>query len=244
MFETPSYNAIIRKTIVAFGKLFSNIKIERREGDSVDGPLIQTVLVPISFAPKEKWLTRLEQDPDLTNNTYISLPRLSFEIVGYSYDASRKSGKMNKILCNDGIKSNNVYTPVPYNLDINLYAISKTQEDGLQIIEQILPSFGPEYTLSINAIPAMNITQDIPITLNSVSVSDEYDGDFATRRFVTYTLSFQLKINLFGSLLDNKHIYHVNTNISSLEDLSDKSIKYSAEGNPTTMVIESEAWEE
>jgi hypothetical protein len=244
MFGNNFYHAIIKKTIVAFGRLFSGIYIERREGDSVSGAIIQTLQIPISLAPKEKWLTRLEQDPDLTNNTYISLPRMSFEITGYSYDASRKMGKMNKIICNHRISAGNMYAPVPYNIDITLYIISKTQEDGLQIIEQILPSFGPEYTLSINAVPELNITQDIPISLTSISVSDEYDGDFATRRFVTYTLTFLLKVNLFGATHQSKQIYDVTANISSEEDMSNKSPSYNVTGDPITMTIDEELWSE
>ena len=150
---------------------------------------------------------RIEQDPNLENNTYVSLPRMSFEITGYAYDAQRRLNKMNKIICQNGTNSSTVFTPVPYNLDITLYVLTKTQEDGLQIIEQILPTFAPEYTLSVNAIPEMNIVQDVPVILNSVQVSDEYDGDFATRRFVTHTLSFTVKLNLFGNVTDSKPIY-------------------------------------
>ena len=196
------YHGAIRKTIVGFGRLFSDIKIERQDSD---GNVAQTVAVPLAYAPKEKWIVRLDSDPGLNNHTYISLPRMSFEITGYSYDPTRKTNKMNNIVCKEGITGENpvrksVYAPVPYNIDLSLYILTKTQEDAMQILEQILPTFTPEYTLSINAVPEMNIIQDIPIVLNSVSVQDDYDGDFETRRFVTHTLNFTIKTNIFGNV--------------------------------------------
>jgi hypothetical protein len=152
------YHGIIRKTIVAFGRLFSDIYIDRKQGDSVNGTTIQRLQIPLAYAPKEKWVVRLEQDPTLENYTYTSLPRMSFEILGYNYDATRKLNRMQQITCGEGENSlSTVYTPVPYNIDISLYILTKTQEDGLQILEQILPTFTPEYTLTINQLPEMNI---------------------------------------------------------------------------------------
>ena len=233
------YHAIIRKAIVGFGRLFSDIYIDRKQGDSVDGETIQRLHIPISYAPKEKWLVRIEQDPNLENNTYVSLPRMSFEITGYAYDAQRRLNKMNKIICQNGTNSSTVFTPVPYNLDITLYVLTKTQEDGLQIIEQILPTFAPEYTLAVNAIPEMNIVQDVPVILNSVQVSDEYDGDFATRRFVTHTLSFTVKLNLFGNVTDSKPIYRANANVGLNEESGTPRV-YIADGDPVTGIITDE----
>ena len=199
------YHGAIRKTIVAFGRLFSDIRIAR-EGN--DGDIAQTIAVPLAYAPKEKWIVRIDSDPTLNNHTYTSLPRISFEIVNYTYDALRKANKLNKIVCKDAVTDVNpnmktVFAPVPYNIDINLYILTKTQEDAMQILEQILPTFNPEYTLSINAIPEMEIVQDIPVILNSVSVEDTYDGAFEVRRFVTHTLSFTLKTNIFGYVNEN-----------------------------------------
>jgi hypothetical protein len=237
------YHGIIRKTIISFGRLFSNIYIDRREGDSVTGNAVQRLQVPIAYAPKEKWIVRLEQDPNLENNTYTSLPRMSFEITGYMYDSQRKLGKMNKITCNTSGASSTTFTPVPYVVNISLYILTKTQEDALQIIEQILPTFGPEYTLAINAVPEMNIVQDIPIILNSVDVSDEYDGDFATRRFVTHTLTFTLKLNLFSNIQQGKQIYNVETGIFTTPDLSIKAATYIATVDPDSAEIIEDGWE-
>lgn len=239
------YHGLIRKTIVSFGSLFSNIYIDRREGDSVTGNVIQRLQVPLAYAPKEKWLVRLDSDPNLEGNTYTSLPRMSFEILGYQYDAARKIARMNQITQQTGSNQNTkqvIFSPVPYNLDISLYILTKTQEDALQIIEQILPTFTPEYTLSITAIPDMSIQQDIPVILNSVQIEDTYDGAFQDRRFVTHTLNFTLKINLFGGLTDQNIIQQVNANVGQNENFSNPNRTYVAEGDVTTATVTNENW--
>jgi hypothetical protein len=237
------YHGIIRKSIVAFGRLFSDIYIDRKQGDSVTGTTIQRLQIPLAYAPKEKWLVRIEQDPTLENHTYVSLPRMSFEIIGYNYDPSRKVNRMQQIKCGDATGSvSTMYTPVPYNIDLSLYILTKTQEDGLQIVEQILPTFTPEYTLTINAVPDMNVKLDVPIILNSVAVSDEYDGDFQTRRFVTHTLNFQMKVNLFGPISGRNVIDTVGVNVGQNEDFSNPNRIYTAEGDFTDATVDSESW--
>lgn len=237
------YHGTIRKCIVGFGTLFSDIYIDRKQGDSVTGTTVQRVQVPLAYAPKEKWIVRLEQDPSLENNTYVTLPRMSFEIIGYNYDASRKVNRLQKITCGDGNTSvSSVYAPVPYNIDLSLYILTKTQEDGLQILEQILPTFTPEYTLTVNVVPDMNIKVDVPIILNSVTVQDEYEGDFQTRRFVTHTLNFQMKANMFGPVNTGGIISQVNANVGQDETFTNPSRIYDATGNTTTATITSENW--
>jgi|688.fasta_scaffold84411_1 hypothetical protein len=237
------YHGTIRKCIVAFGTLFSDIYIDRREGNSVTGTVAQRLQIPLAYAPKEKYLVRIEQDPNLENNTYVSLPRMSFEILGYSYDSSRKLNRMQQIKCGDGTTTMDaIYTPVPYNIDVSLYILTKTQEDALQILEQILPTFTPEYTLTINAVPDMNVKLDIPIVLNSVTSSDEYDGDFQTRRNVTHTLTFTIKTNLFGPLANKKVIDEVFANIGQNENFSNPNRIYTAEGDVTTATVDTESW--
>jgi hypothetical protein len=125
---------------------------------------------------------------------------------------------------------------------LSLYILTKTQEDGLQIIEQILPTFTPEYTLSINVVPDMNVKIDVPIVLNSVSVQDDYDGDFQTRRFVTHSLNFQMKMNLFGPISDKGVIQTVNANVGDNEDFSNPNRIYTADGDITTATVNSESW--
>jgi hypothetical protein len=167
---------------------------------------------------------------------------MSFEITGYSYDPARKTNKMNKIVCKDASTASNpnrksVFSPVPYNIDISLYILTKTQEDAMQILEQILPTFNPEYTLSVNAVPELEIVQDIPVVLNSVSVQDDYDGDFQTRRFVTHTLTFTLKTNIFGAVSNQGVI------LTSTTNTSEPNQTYTATGTTPGGSI-TETWED
>ena len=237
------YHGIIRKAIVGFGTLFSDIYIDRKEGGSVDGTTVQRIQVPLAYAPKEKWLVRLDQDPTLENHTYVSLPRMSFEIIGYNYDPMRKMNRMQQIKCGDGTGSvTKMFTPVPYNLDVSMYILTKTQEDGLQILEQILPTFTPEYTLTINSVSDINAKIDVPIVLNNVSVQDEYDGAFQDRRFVTHTLGFTMKVNLFGPVAGQSVIQQVNANVGNNENFSNPNRVYTAQGDVTTATVTGEDW--
>lgn len=233
------YNEITRKVIVAFGSLFSNIRIERMK----DGYAYQTIAVPIAYAPKEKWLVRIEQDSSLENHTYTTLPRLSFEITGMSYDSARKTNRMNYITVTDNTNSaSKVYAPVPYNIDITLYSLTKTQEDALQIVEQILPYFTPEYTMSIKAIPDSNVIIDVPIILDSITVQDDYDGDFSQRRFVTYTINFTLKTYFYGPVQDGKII---TSTIVDLNNLNGNLIAtHNSTGDINTGNITNDKWTE
>jgi len=211
MLNQPTYyHGIIRKAIAAFGTLFSNIQIQRM---NTDGTIGQIVNVPIAYAAKEKWLTRIESDPNLTNNTLITLPRMSFEINGYGYDASRKVNKMNKIAYADTATSvaKSQFSPVPYNVDLSLYLLTKTTEDALSVVEQILPIFTPDYTLSINVIPELSIINDIPVILNNLQVQDDYEGSFNERRSIIHTFNFTMKLNIFGAISTNKITNKIDT---------------------------------
>lgn len=232
------YHGMIRKVIVSFGRLFSDIKITRETiGDS------QTIVVPIAYAPKEKWIVRLDSDPDLTNNVYTTLPRISFEITGYEYDSTRKTNRMSKINCyGTGSTRGSMFAPVPYNIEISLYILTKTQEDAMQILEQILPVFNPEYTLSINAVPDMNVIQDIPVILNNVAVNDEYDGDFQTRRFVTHTLNFTIKTNIYGAVSTQGIILDSTANMTTKEN-GETQVKYNATATEVGGTV-TESWED
>jgi hypothetical protein len=240
------YHGSIRKAIVSFGRLFSSIYIDRKQGDSVNGTTVQRLQIPISYAPKEKWLVRIDQQPDIENNvTMVTLPRMSFEIIGYVYDSTRKVNRMNKITATDTTNANNLstaYTPVPYNLDISLYVITKTQEDGMQIIEQILPTFTPEYTMQVEMVPELGVTMPVPVILNSVSVVDEYDGDFQDRRYVTHTLNFEMKLNLFGPVTGQGIITKVDANIGENKDFSAPNRVYTATGNVVNATVSQEDW--
>lgn len=230
--SSPFYHGIIRKSIVAFGSIFSNIRIERKDEGSVDGNTVQTIAVPVAYAPKEKWVVRIDQDPELSNHVYTILPVMSFEITGITYDTSRKLNRINQITCYQDGSMSAVRAPVPYNIDISLYVLSKTQEDALQIVEQILPYFNPEYNLSVKVLPETNTILDVPVVLNNVAVQDDYEGDFQTRRFVTYTLTFTMKINVFGPVDSAGVIENVKTNIGGPAPAN-----YTADGNINTGVI-------
>ncbi|AGH56283.1 hypothetical protein CPRG_00200 [Synechococcus phage Syn30] len=164
--------------------------------------------VPLAYGPKAKFLARLDQVPDPTNKrVQITLPRISFEINGITYDSSRKVSPTQKIaIPTSNTKNKNVFMPVPYNLGFELAIISKNQEDGLQILEQILPYFQPHYNLSVKLLPSMNEVKDVPVVLQNIDYEDDYEGDFSTRRAIIYTLQFSVKTYLYGPVTEPKVI--------------------------------------
>lgn len=241
------YHGIIRKCIVGFGRLFSDIYIDRKQGDPVTGTTVQRLHVPLSYAPKEKWLVRIQQDPTLENHTLTTLPRMSFEIIAYTYDSLRKINRLQNVKnAGDAETANFVRTPVPYNIDMSLYVITKTQEDALQIIEQILPYFTPEYTMAVKAVEGMDIELDVPIVLNSIVISDEFEGDFQTRRFITHTINFQMKVNLFGPVNNQGIITNAQANVTTSTDATTGAAdtKYTVTGDADTRTIIDENWED
>ena len=239
MFETPFRHATIKNTILAFGALFSKVKIIRP--DLVSGN-DQIIHVPITYGPKEKIFVRVNQDQNFSNQVMITLPRMAFEITSITFDSSRSLNKNQKILCHkqDGSVSG-VFAPVPYNINIALYAITKGTEDGLDIIEQILPTFMPEYTATVKTIQNMNITQDIPFVLNSVSIMDDYEGDFSTKRLVTTTFDFTAKLNLYGSPGDAKYITRTETSVNNIQG-TDTIAEHVSEGDPITGEVTQDFW--
>ena len=225
MFGNYFYNESMRRMTIGFGQIFNNIQIKRKDDT---GKVIQTIRVPLAYGPKEKFLVRLDQQSSLDNREFdITLPRMGFEIAGISYDPTRKLTRIQKF---KQVKSNKAgkvldfnYTPVPYNISYNLFSFTASAEAGLQIIEQILPFFQPDFTVTINAIPTLNIKRDIPIILNSVNYEDTYSGDFTTRRAVIYTLNFTAKTYLFGPSTSQKVIKTVQTDQYSDTDRVNKA---------------------
>ena len=209
------YNQGFRKLIIAFGQIFNNIVIQRTNSS---GGVTARIKVPLAYAPKEKFLVRLDQQANLESREFATtLPRMGFEITGLSYDASRKLTRVQKysqVKSNeDGKKMNFNYTPVPYNISMNLYVFTATAEDGLQIIEQILPFFQPDYTVTVNVVPELNIKRDIPIVLGNINYEDTYDGSFTQRRAVIYSLSFTAKTYLFGPMNNQSVIKQTQSDI-------------------------------
>ena len=174
------YHESMRKVVVAFGSLFNNINIVRKDNA---GKVTQSMKVPLAYGPKQKFLARLNQDPSLAAKVAITLPRIGFEITGMTYDPARKLNRVQKFRKvkssgDDSGKLDTQYMPVPYNINFTLYAMAKNSDDALQIVEQILPYFQPDYTLTINDMADMGIKRDVPIILNDVSYEDNYQGDF------------------------------------------------------------------
>jgi hypothetical protein len=165
--------------------------------------------VPLAYGPREKFLVRLNEDADLTKQVAITLPRIGFEIQNLEYDAGRKLNRVQRFKKVKGANAKQLdaqYMPVPYNLSIELYVMAKQSDDALQIVEQILPYFQPDYTLTINDNVSMDSKRDVPIVLNSISYEDDYQGDFTTRRALIYTLSFTAKFYLYGPVTSSKVI--------------------------------------
>ena len=221
MFGTHFYNEGLRKLTIAFGQLFNNIVLQNT---SSTGAVTKRIRVPLAYAPKEKFIVRLEQQANLQDDRAVSitLPRLGFEITGLSYDPTRKLNKMNKTIrvkeSEEGKKHNFNFTPVPYNINFSLYSFTATAENGLQIVEQILPFFQPEYTVTMNVVPELNLKRDIPIILNSVNYEDTYNGEFTQRRAVIYTLSFTAKTYLYGPMSNQKVIKNVQSDLGASTD--------------------------
>ena len=176
--------------------MFNDLTVSRLD-DS--GNTLQTLAIPISYSPKEKWLARIKDNPDLTAQLQAILPRLAFEITGFEYDGARRLTSINR---NSALNSNGKIqyqrTPVPWNLTFSLYSYVRNADDGVQVMEQILPFFGPEWTNTVNLIPEMGIKLDVPTILNSMSIEDTYEGDYENRRALIYTYNFTMKCWFFG----------------------------------------------
>ena len=206
------YHETLRKTVVAVGSLFNAIQVTRTNSS---GAAVQSLKVPLAYGPKQKFIARLEQEPTLPSTTALSLPRIGFEIQAFDYDPSRKLNriiKQKKVSNTDDKKlkqMNTQYSPVPYNVNFELFVMAKNSDDGIQIVEQILPFFQPEYTVSINEVPSMDIVRDVPIVLNNIAYEDTYEGDFVTRRAIIYTFSFTAKTYVYGPVTTAKPITKV-----------------------------------
>ena len=212
MFAQQYYHGAIRKYVIAFGNLFNDIIIQRLD---LNGNRIQSILVPLAYGPKEKWLVRLVQDPNLDADVAITLPRMGFEITGMSYASSRKlSSTLQNVRLrpSDFSRLNTQFIPVPYDIDFQLSIFVKNADDGAQIIEQILPFFRPEFTTQVNLIPEMQVVVDTPIVLNGVTIEDTYEGDFDSRRALIYNLTFSVKAYLYGPISNSGIIQRAITN--------------------------------
>ena len=197
MLGTQFYNQAVRKTVVSFGTLFNNIELKK----TVDGQVIETEKVPLAYGPKQKFLYRLQGNPTDGRKVAITLPRIYFEMTGIDYDASRKTPATQKyktVINDNGNEVRTQYVPVPYNISFEVGILCKSQDDGLQILEQILPFFQPSFSMSLKFIPDMNEVSDVAVVLNSVDFDDDWEDDFSTRRSITYTMQFTAKSYIYG----------------------------------------------
>ena len=230
------YNETIRKSVIAFGTLFNNIRIKKFASD---GKSISQIKIPIAYGPMQRFLARIEQQQNFDDNVALTLPRLSFEMTSFTYDTTRKASPITKFTMkspNSKTKVKKMYLPVPYDIGFRLSFATKLQDDSLQIIEQILPFFQPDYTLTIKDMTEMGIKRDVPIVLNSVAYEDNYQGEFTERRAIIYTLSFTTKFYLYGPITSQNIIKTVQ--VDQYTDLPDASPKreqrYTVTPSPAT----------
>lgn len=218
------YNESLRKTIIAFGSLFNDIIITRKNSAGTES---QSMKVPLAYGPKQKFMVRLDQDASITQKVALTLPRIGFEIQAFDYDPARKLNrimKQKKVSNTDDKKLKEMstqYSPVPYNMQFELFVMAKNSDDGIQIVEQILPYFQPEYTVTIKEVPEMDVIRDVPIVLNSIGYEDTYEGDFTTRRAIIYTFSFTAKSYVYGPVTTAKPI--TKAIVDTYADLKDQA---------------------
>jgi len=250
MLGTYFYHEIIRKTIVSFGTLFNDIYIRH---ENKLGEIVDETKVSLSYGPMQKFLAKIEQQADLNKGIAITLPRMSFEMYSIEYDSLRKVGVTQAFKASDGSNLKKVYMPVPYNIKFELNIFSKLNDDALQIVEQILPFFQPSFNLTVDLVKSIGEKRDIPIILESIDMQDDYEGDFATRRALIYTLRFVAKTYLFGPVADTtdgliKKVQvdiHADTNTKTAKrEMRYTAIPNPVDASPTDDFGFSESWEQ
>ena len=223
MFGTYFYHQTSRKMVVGFGTLFNSLEVQRTNSSD---EVTEVIKIPLSYGPKDKMLTRISGDPNLNPKVALTVPRMGFELLSMTYDGTRKLNTMGRTVKGGSTAQTlkKQFNPVPYNWEFSLYIFVKNAEDGTQILEQILPFFTPDFTFSMTLISSMSIKHDIPLILNSVTSEDTYEGDFATRRSIIWTLSFTMKGYLYPNIVDNSAVIKdvtVDTHIMSEKQPAD-----------------------
>lgn len=243
MFGHTFYHQTTRRYVAIFGTLFNDISISRADGNNTT---VQTMKVPLNYGPMDKFLARTQQDPDFTAPA-ITLPRMSFELTSMAYDGERKLTNMTRVTkgitnVNDRVKTQ--FAPTPYNLEFDLNIMTKYTEDGSKILEQIIPFFKPEFTVTAKMIDGMDILVDIPVVLNSIRSEDTYEGSYEERRSLIWTLSFTLKGYYYGPVTEKKIIKFIDVNSYSSLDatlpVAQVNIQpgLTANGQPTTDITQ------
>ena len=225
------YHSTIRKAIISFGNLFNNMYVDRK---NANGEAIQTLKVPLSYAPKQKFLARITAitEADVKKDVQVILPRMAFEMLSIGYDPNRRVSYVQQSRkISSRTQAETQYAPSPYNINVALYIYAKNQDDGLQILEQILPYFNPDFNLSITAIPELDIQNDLPIVLDDISYDDQYEGEFTQRRAIIWTLSFTVKLNFYGPITKQGLIQFAKVNFFNDEALQERIQNYTVSAN-------------
>ena len=225
MFGTYFYHKRVRSAVSVFGSLFNNLFVLRKNSA---GETISQVKVPLSYAPKRNFISRLEamnSGEQAERRVAIKLPRMSFEITSITYDNTRQLNKMNslnKVLSGSTVSRQKIFSHTPYNINFDLNIYAKSQDDALQIVEQIFPFFTPQYTVTVKPFSNIaDLTEDVPITLTSTNFSDDFEGAIEQRRTIIYTLSFEMKVNFYGPLNTSKIIREVSNNLFIMDSSLD-----------------------
>jgi hypothetical protein len=243
MLSIPYYHSLFRKYVVVFGTLFNNIRVERLNSD---GSVYTSFTVPIAYGPREKFLARVEGNASGIGKNAIMLPRMGFEITGIEYASDRKLQTITPYYTKNNINGNSVlqkvYTPVPYDINFELSIMAKQTEDATRIVEQILPYFTPEWTVSAKLLEDFDTYTDIPVVINNVNIEDRYDSDFSERRTLIWTLGFTMKAYLYGPTSQSKVIKIATVNSFAPMEANAALVRtvtqpgLDANGNPTVLL--------
>lgn len=231
MFGNEFYHETIRRYVIVFGTMFNDMVVWRK---NAAGAIVKRIKVPIAYGPRAKFLSRIQQDPNLTKPDAISLPRMSFQITGYTYDPTRKLqtvGQLRAPVANNDVVNAAVYNPVPWNIDFDLSIYVLNAEDGTMLIEQILPYFTPEWTNTMKLVDDLDIRMDVPVVLNTINTEDTYEDAYENRRTIIHTLNFTMKGYLFGPVKNKDIINTANTRTFVIDGFSDN---LTAEANTIT----------
>ena len=216
------YHKRVRTAVSVFGSMFNNLYVLREKSD---GSILSQVKVPLSYAPKRNFIERLAEmskGEEAERRVAIKLPRMSFSITSISYDAERQLPKVNQFqtpAIEDDQKRIKMYTSVPYDISFTLSVYAKTQDDALQVVEQILPYFSPQYTVSVKPFGNdLDIKEDVPIVLSGLSFEDTYEGPLEQRRTIVYDLTFDMKMSFYGPKEEYGVIRNVNNNFYITDD--------------------------
>ena len=228
----------IRKVVVAFGTMFNDLIVTRT---TQSGTQKEHFKVPLSYGAKEKYLTRITSDPTLTKSIAALIPRISFNLDGLSYDPTRKQmSTLQNFSANTSTSLKTQYAPIPYNYEVSLSIYVRNTEDGTQILEQILPFFTPDFTVTVDFIPGMDQKYDLPVILNSVTSTVDYEGDMLSTRLVMWDLSFTVKGFIWPPIKSGEVIRQANTNIFVQPQSLDGQVVYVDFANGTSQYLLSE----